>query len=116
MKKINILLGISFIAVSAYIYTGNGPKTTSLLFLLIGVASIILDLVFSSNEPYDERQKEIKSRSGHLAYLISVFYLFGMLLLTQYGVITNPIIAMFVVLAAHVLTFPIVSMFYSRKI
>lgn len=116
MKKINLLLGLAFIALSGYLYMSDGPKITSLLFLLIGVASIILDLVFSSNEPFDERQKEIKSRSGHLSYLISIFYLFFMLLLIQYGVFKNPIISMFIVLAAHVLTFPLVSFFYSRRI
>jgi len=115
MKKINILISLSFIALSGYLYMGNAPKITVLLFLLIGIASVALDLVFSSNEPFDERQKEIKMKSGHISYLISIVYLFFMLLSLQYEIVTNPIMAIFIVLAGHILTFPLVSLFYSRR-
>lgn len=115
MKKVNLLIGLALIVASGYLYMGDGPEIVSLLLLVGGVTSIALDLIFSPAEPFDERQKEIKSKSGHISYLISIVYIFLMLLLVQYGVITNPVIAMFILLSVHVLTFPATSLFYSRK-
>lgn len=115
MKKMNLLIGLALIVTSGYLYVSDGPEILSFLLLVGGVASIALDLIFSPAEPFDERQKEIKSKSGHISYLFSILYMFLLLVLIQYGIIANPLIAIFILLAGHVLTFPIVSLVYTRR-
>ncbi|WP_214746006.1 MULTISPECIES: hypothetical protein [unclassified Exiguobacterium] len=91
-------------------------KTLGIVLVLAGIASRITAVSFSPNEPYDERQGEIKIRSGHIAYLVSIGYLFLILILVNLSIIKDIQFALLLALGGQILFFPIILIFVNRRI
>ncbi|KOP30561.1 hypothetical protein ADM98_10735 [Exiguobacterium sp. BMC-KP] len=96
--------------------TDPAAKTLGIILVLAGVTSRISGTVFSPNEPYDERQGAVKIRSGHMAYLVSIGYLFLILILVNLSIIQDIQFALLLALGGQILLFPIVLIFVNRRI
>ncbi|WP_075642436.1 hypothetical protein [Exiguobacterium indicum] len=117
MKRVNVLLDIILIGVGLYLtMTDSAAKTLGIILVLAGVTSRITGTVFSPTEPYDERQGIVKIRSGHIAYLVSIGYLFLILLLVNLSIIKDIQFALLLALGGQILFFPIVLIFINRRI
>lgn len=116
MKRLNILLDFALIGMGIYM-TMEIPemKTLGIVLVLAGIASRITAVSFSPNEPYDERQNEVKIRSGHIAYIISIGYLYLILVLVNLSIIQDIQFAMLLALGGHVLFFPLTLLYVNRK-
>lgn len=117
MMRVNVLLDIFLIGVGLYLtMTDPAAKTLGIILVLAGVTSRITGTVFSPTEPYDERQGEIKIRSGNIAYLVSIGYLFLILVLVNLSIIQDIQFALLLALGGQILFFPIVLIFVNRRI
>ncbi|KTR60006.1 hypothetical protein RSA42_10210 [Exiguobacterium indicum] len=96
--------------------TDPAAKTLGIILVLAGVTSRITGTVFSPTEPYDERQAEIKIRSGHIAYLVSIGYLFLILILVNLSIIKDIQFALLLALGGQILFFPTALWFVNRRI
>ncbi|MFL0200145.1 hypothetical protein ACHFI2_05970 [Exiguobacterium acetylicum] len=117
MKRLNILLDLALIGIGIYM-TMEIPemKMLGIVLILAGIASRITAVSFSQDEPYDERQNEVKIRSGHIAYLISIGYLYLILVLVNLSVIQDIQFALLLALGGQILFFPIALWFVNRRI
>lgn len=117
MKRVNVLLDIILIGVGLYLtMTDPAAKTLGIILVLAGVTSRITGTVFSPMEPYDERQGAVKIRSGHIAYLVSIGYLFLILFLVNLSIIQDIQFALLLALGGQILFFPIALWFVNRRI
>lgn len=117
MKRVNVLLDIILIGVGLYLtMTDPAAKTLGTILVLAGVTSRVTGTVFSPTEPYDERQGTVKIRSGHIAYLISIGYLFLILVLVNLSIIQDIQFALLLALGGQILFFPLVLIFVNRRI
>ncbi|WP_410501339.1 hypothetical protein RIF24_09125 [Exiguobacterium acetylicum] len=116
MKRLNILLDLALIGMGIYM-TMEIPemKMTGIVLILAGISSRITAVSFSPSEPYDERQYEVKIRSGHIAYLISIGYLFLILVLVNLSIIQDIQFAMLLAFGGQVLLFPLTLLYVNRK-
>ncbi|WP_236624161.1 hypothetical protein [Exiguobacterium antarcticum] len=115
MPIINRLLAAVLILYGNYLAIFDGPSPLSIILILAGLSQLATDLIFPAAETYDERQEEIKRKSGHMAYLLSIVYIFVMLLLVQWNVIDNIMTALLSVLFIQVMTFPVMMFIYNRR-
>lgn len=117
MMRVNVLLDIFLIGVGLYLtMTDPAAKTLGIILVLAGVTSRITGTVFSPTEPYDERQGTIKIRSGHIAYIVSIGYLFLILILVNLSIIKDIQFALLLALGGQVLFFPLILLYVNRKI
>lgn len=117
MKRLNTLFEIALIVIGIYM-TKEIPeiKTIGIVLILAGITSFVTSMSFSANEPYDERQREVKTRSGHIAYIISIGYLYLILVLVNLSIIQDIQFAVLLALGGHILLFPITLLYVNRKI
>ncbi|UKS54700.1 hypothetical protein [Exiguobacterium acetylicum] len=116
MKRVNVLLDILLIGVGMYLtMTDPAAKTLGTIMILAGVTSRITGTVFSPTDPYDERQGTIKIRSGHIAYLVSIGYLFLILVLVNLSIIQDIQLALLLAIGGQVLFFPVALLYVNRK-
>ncbi len=115
MPMINRLLAVILLIYGGYLTLFDGPSPLSIIMILAGLSQLAADLIFPATETYDERQEEIKRKSGHMSYLLSIVYVFVMLLLVQWNVIDNIMTALLSVLFIQVLTFPVMMFIYNRR-
>ncbi|MEW8976386.1 MAG: hypothetical protein AB2741_09435 [Exiguobacterium sp.] len=116
MMRVNVLLDIFLIGVGLYLtMTDPAAKTLGIILILAGVTSRITGTVFSPTEPYDERQGTIKIRSGHIAYLVSIGYLFLILILVNLSILQDIQFALLLALGGQVLFFPLILLYVNRK-
>ena len=115
MPMINRLLAAVLILYGNYLAIFDGPSPLSIIMILAGLSQLAADLVFPAAEPHDERQEEIKRKSGHMSYLLSIIYIFVMLLLVQWNVIEDIMTALLSFLFIHVMTFPVMMFIYNRR-
>jgi positive regulator of sigma E activity len=71
-------------------------------------------MLFSTDEPNDERKKLIKIKSGYISYLISIIYIFIITVLFDYGVFSNSLNGFIFILVGTILVFPL-TLFYFKK-
>ncbi|MFT8321012.1 MAG: hypothetical protein ABF649_08915 [Bacillus sp. (in: firmicutes)] len=114
MKKLNIILGVLLIVMGAYFLIDNGSKMLGVIFCISGITSVVTDILFSANEPNDERRQAIKLRNGHISYLFSIIFTFIILLLFNYAVIKDPLNGFLLILAGNVLVFPLTLFYYNK--
>ncbi len=115
MPMINRLLAAILLGYGGYLTLFDGASPHSIVFILVGISQLATDLIFPATETYDERQEEIKRKSGHMSYLLSIVYIFVMLLLVQWNVIDDIMTALLSVLFIHVMTFPVMMFIYNRR-
>ncbi|WP_236630033.1 hypothetical protein [Exiguobacterium sp. KRL4] len=115
MPMINRLLAAVLLIYGGYLTLFDGASPHSIVFMLVGISQLATDLIFPATETYDERQEDIKQKSGHMSYLLSMVYVFIMLTLVQWNVIDEIMTALLSVLFIQVLTFPIMMFIYNRR-
>lgn len=115
MPMINRLLAALLILYGNYLAIFDGPSPLSIIMILAGLSQLAADLVFPAAEPHDERQEEIKRKSGHMSYALSIVYVFVMLMLFQWNVIEDIMKAFMYLLFIQVMTFPVMMFIYNRR-
>ena len=115
MPMINRLLAVILLIYGGYLTLFDGASPHSIVFILFGLSQLATDLIFPATETYDERQEEIKRKSGHMSYLLSIVYIFIMLLLVQWNVINEIMTVLLCLLFIQALTFPVMMFIYNRR-
>ncbi|WP_214851598.1 hypothetical protein [Exiguobacterium sp. s193] len=115
MPMINRLLAAVMLMYGSYLMLFDGPYPLSIILTLAGLSQLATDVVFPAAEPYDERQEEIKMKSGNMSYALSILYVFIVLMLVQWQVVDDLMTALLCVLVIQVMTFPVMLFVYSRR-
>lgn len=115
LPMINRLLAAVMLLYGGYLTLSDGPYPLSIILTLAGLSQLATDVVFPAAEPYDERQEEIKMKSGHMSYALSILYVFVVLMLVQWQVVDDLMTALLCVLVIQVMTFPVMMFVYSRR-
>ncbi|GIQ71451.1 hypothetical protein DUZ99_10490 [Xylanibacillus composti] len=112
MKTINIVLGALLLIFGGLFFINDWQKVIGALFFAGGIFSISTDLILASNNQDD---RNIKLRAGHTSYLISVVYIFIIVLLFQSGILNDPINGFALILLGVILAFPISMLYYRNE-
>ncbi|WP_029333543.1 hypothetical protein [Exiguobacterium oxidotolerans] len=117
MKRVHVFrrfLAAAFLLYGGYLAVFERPDTLSIALILAGITQLTVDLVFPPNDPVDEKQRSVQSKSGSTTYALSILYAFALLALVHFNLIQHVMTALLIMISLQLLTYPAMLFFYKR--
>ncbi|WP_214893474.1 hypothetical protein [Exiguobacterium sp. H66] len=117
MKRVNVFrrfLAAAFLLYGGYLAVFEVPDTLSIALILAGITQLTVDLVFPKNDPVDEKQRSVQSKSGSTSYALSILYAFALLALVHFNLIQHVMTALLIMFSLQMLTYPAMLFLYKR--